>query len=166
MNTKGESSQKPPIMLLHQVAKSQVTTSPHPIVYLSYLILSNPLPQVCVESLANCDCVSPLHRAMKLRKDLLVVVCETFNRMFAYNHDSLVSQALSCGLVKDLLNILNSRLDNIPNASSCKAQVCPDPPFSSHPSPSCLYSLLPSSCFSCSAAPPAPLAPPTPLPRW
>ena len=98
--------------------------------------------QVCVESLANCDCVSPLHRAMKLRKDLLVVVCETFNRqvlqiikhcpvksytslfrMFAYNHDSLVSQALSCGLVKDLLNILNSRLDNIPNASSCKAQV-------------------------------------------
>ena len=123
MNTKGESSQKPPIMLLHQVAKSQVTTSPHPIVYLSYLIISNPLPQVCVESLANCDCVSPLHRAMKLRKDLLVVVCETFNRMFAYNHDSLVSQALSCGLVKDLLNILNSRLDNIPNASSCKAQV-------------------------------------------
>ena len=79
---------------------------------------------MCVESLANCDCVSPLHRAMKLRKDLLVVVCETFNRMFAYNHDSLVSQALSCGLVKDLLNILNSRLDNIPNASSCKAQVC------------------------------------------
>ena len=43
--------------------------------------------------------------------------------MFAFNHDSLVSQALSCGLVKDLLNILNSRLDNIPNASSCKAQV-------------------------------------------
>jgi len=101
MNTNGESSQKPPILLLHQIAKSQV----------------------CVESLANCDCVAPLHRAMRLRKDLLVVVCETFNRMFAYNHDSLVSQALSCGLVKDLLNILNSRLDNIPNASSCKAQV-------------------------------------------
>merc|ERR1712156_1295183 len=101
MNTKGEASQKPPIMLLHQIAKSQV----------------------CVEALANCDCVSPLHRAMKLRKDLLVVVCETFNRMFAFNHDSLVSQALSCGLVKDLLNILNSRLDNIPNASSCKAQL-------------------------------------------
>merc|ERR1719341_2300226 len=101
MNTLGETSQKSPILLLHQICKSQV----------------------CVEALANCDCVSPLHRAMKLRKDLLVVVCETFNRMFAYNHDSLVSQALSCGLVKDLLNILNSRLDNIPNASSCKAQV-------------------------------------------
>ena len=49
--------------------------------------------------------------------------------MFAYNHDSLVSQALSCGLVKDLLNILNSRLDNIPNASSCKAQVSHLTPF-------------------------------------
>jgi len=101
MNTKGEAGQKPAILLLHQIAKSQV----------------------CVESLANCDCVPPLHRAMKLRKDLLVVVCETFNRMFGFNHDSLVSQALSCGLVKDLLNILGSRLDNIPNASACKAQV-------------------------------------------
>lgn len=101
MNTLGEGSQKSPILLLHQICKSQV----------------------CVDSLANCDCVSPLHRAMKLRKDLLVVVCETFNRMFSFNHDSLVSQALSCGLVKDLLNILGSRLDNIPNASACKAQV-------------------------------------------
>ena len=34
---------------------------------------------VCVDSLANCDSVPPLHRAMRLRKDLLVVVCETFN---------------------------------------------------------------------------------------
>ena len=62
-------------------------------------------------------------RAMRLRKDLLVVVCETFNRMFSHNHDSLVSQALNCGLIKDLLNILGSRLDNVPNASACKAQV-------------------------------------------
>ena len=60
---------------------------------------------------------------MRLRKDLLVVVCETFNRMFGHNHDSLVSQALNCGLIKDLLNILGSRLDNVPNASACKAQV-------------------------------------------
>ena len=60
---------------------------------------------------------------MRLRKDMLVVTCETFNRMFNYNHDSLVSQALNSGLVKDLLNILGSRLENIPNASACKAQV-------------------------------------------
>ena len=51
------------------------------------------------------------------------MVCETFNRMFGHNHDSLVSQALNCGLIKDLLNILGSRLDNVPNASACKAQV-------------------------------------------
>jgi len=101
MNMKGESSQKPAILLLHQISKSSV----------------------CVDSLANCDCVAPLHRGMKLRKDLLVLVCETFNRMFSHNHDSLVSQALQCGLVKDLLSILGSRLDNIPNASACKAQV-------------------------------------------
>ena len=75
MNTKGEASQKPPIMLLHQIAKSQVLG----IDFTTHLTLMLTL-QVCVESLANCDCVSPLHRAMKLRKDLLVVVCETFNR--------------------------------------------------------------------------------------
>ena len=51
---------------------------------------------MCVEALANYDCVSPLHRAIKLRKELLVVVYETFNRMFSH---SLVGQALSCGLV-------------------------------------------------------------------
>ena len=32
-----------------------------------------------------------------------------------HNHDSLVSQALNCGLIKDLLNILGSSLDNVPN---------------------------------------------------
>ena len=78
---------------------------------------------VCVDSLANCDSVPPLHRAMRLRKDLLVVVLETFSRMFNHNHDSLVSQALNCGLIKDLLSILGSSLANIPNASACKAQV-------------------------------------------
>ena len=30
--------------------------------------------------MGNCDCIAPLHRAMKLRKDLLVVSCEMFNR--------------------------------------------------------------------------------------
>jgi hypothetical protein len=43
--------------------------------------------------------------------------------MFGFNQDNLVSQAINCGLVKDLLAILSSRLDNIKNASACKAQV-------------------------------------------
>jgi hypothetical protein len=30
--------------------------------------------------MGNCDCVAPLHRAMKLRKDLLATSAETFNR--------------------------------------------------------------------------------------
>ena len=78
---------------------------------------------VCVDSLANMESVPPLHRAMRLKKDMLVVVCETLTRMFNHNHDSLVSQALNCGLIKDLLSILGSSLANIPNASACKAQV-------------------------------------------
>jgi len=39
-----------------------------------------PWSQVCVEAMGNCDCVAPLHRAMKLRKDLLATSAETFNR--------------------------------------------------------------------------------------
>jgi len=101
MSQKGESAQKPGIQFFHQVAKSKV----------------------CVEAMGNCDCIAPLHRAMKLRKDLLVTSCEMFNRIFGYNHDSLVSQSLNSGLVKDLLGILSSRLDNIPNKAACKAQV-------------------------------------------
>ena len=101
INTQAEAGQKPGILVLHVASKSAV----------------------CVDSLANCDSVPPLHRAMRLRKDMLVVVCETFNRMFNHNHDSLVSQALNCGLIKDLLNILGSSLNNVPNASACKAQV-------------------------------------------
>jgi len=101
MAQKGESAQKPGILLFHQIAKCKV----------------------CVEVMANCDSIAPLHRAMKLRKDMLVISCEMFNRIFGYNHDSLVSQSLSSGLVKDLLGILGSRLDNIQNKSACKAQV-------------------------------------------
>jgi len=101
MAQKGELAQKPGILLFHQVAKSNV----------------------CVEAMGNCDCIAPLHRAMKLRKDLLVTSCEMFNRVFGYNIDSLVSQSLNSGLVKDLLSILGSRLDNIPNKAACKAQV-------------------------------------------
>jgi len=101
MGQKGENAQKPGIQFFHQVAKSGV----------------------CVEAMGNCDCIAPLHRAMKLRKDLLVTSCEMFNRIFGYNHDSLVSQSLNSGLVKDLLGILGSRLDNIPNKAACKAQV-------------------------------------------
>ena len=44
---------------------------------------------ILVLQVATSDSVPPLHWAMRLRKDLLVVVCETFNRMF--NHNSLVA---------------------------------------------------------------------------
>jgi len=101
MATIGEAGQKPAILLLHQISKSSV----------------------CVEAMSNCDCVAPLQKAMKLRKDLLSTTCETFNRMFSSNHDSLVSQALSCALIEDFLNILGARLDNIANPSACKAHV-------------------------------------------
>lgn len=101
MTTTGEAGQKPAILLLHQISKSSV----------------------CVEAMSNCDCVAPLQKAMKIRKDLLSMTCETFNRMFSSNHDSLVSQALGCALISDFLKILGARLENIPNPSACKAHV-------------------------------------------
>ena len=67
MAGQGEGGQKAGILLFHQISKSQV----------------------CVEAMGNCDCVAPLHRAMKLRKDLLVTSAETFNRSAGIHQDLL-----------------------------------------------------------------------------
>jgi hypothetical protein len=49
-----------------------------------------PCSQVCVEAMGNCDCVAPLHRAMKLRKDLLATSAETFNRLLSISVPKVV----------------------------------------------------------------------------
>ena len=60
---------------------------------------------------------------MGLRRDLLYSVCETFYSLFETHHDSLVKQALSCGLVKEFLELLDSPLPEVSSPSACKALI-------------------------------------------
>jgi hypothetical protein len=53
-----------------------------------------PWSQVCVEAMGNCDCVAPLHRAMKLRKDLLATSAETFNRSSSISVPKVMSSEI------------------------------------------------------------------------
>ena len=67
--------------------------------------------------------VETAKRAMGLRRDLLYSVCETFYSLFETHHDSLVKQALSCGLVKEFLELLDSPLPEVSSPSACKALI-------------------------------------------
>ena len=60
---------------------------------------------------------------MTLRRDLLYSICETFNCLFEAHHDSLVRQALSCGLINDFLTLLDSPLPEVASPSGCKALI-------------------------------------------
>ncbi len=42
--------------------------------------------------MATCQCVAPLQRAMKLRRDLIEVSASMFNNVFKHHHDSIVKQ--------------------------------------------------------------------------
>ena len=67
--------------------------------------------------------VETVKRAMGLRRDILYSVCETFYSLFETHHDSLVKQALSCGLVKEFLELLDSPLPEVSSPSACKALI-------------------------------------------
>ena len=48
--------------------------------------------QICISSICQTECISPLKHAMQLRKDMIAVACETLNRLFSTNEDRLVKQ--------------------------------------------------------------------------
>jgi len=98
----GGAGQKPGLLVIHQLSRSSA----------------------CAEALAKCDtAVETVKRAMGLRRDLLYSVCETFYSLFETHHDSLVKQALSCGLVKEFLQLLDSPLPEVSSPSACKALI-------------------------------------------
>ncbi|XP_059089728.1 dnaJ homolog subfamily C member 13-like [Tigriopus californicus] len=67
---------------------------------------------VCVENMGTISCIPSLKRAMKLRQDLIPVSCEMFSRIFEKHHENLTKQSLDCGLIPDLLSLLDSPLTN------------------------------------------------------
>ncbi|XP_066599154.1 dnaJ homolog subfamily C member 13 isoform X2 [Prorops nasuta] len=81
------------------------------------------LSEICISSICQTECISPLKYAMQIRKDMIAVACETLNRLFATNEDRLIKQALEADMVPFLLNILEGRLDIPDNPGTTKAQI-------------------------------------------
>ncbi|XP_058807941.1 dnaJ homolog subfamily C member 13 isoform X2 [Phymastichus coffea] len=81
------------------------------------------LSEICISSICQTECISPLKNAMQLRKDMIAVACETLNRLFSTNEDRLIKQALDAEMVPYLLNILEGRLDILENSATTKAQI-------------------------------------------
>ena len=102
MASVGSAGQKPGLLVMHELSRSSA----------------------CTEAAAKCEsAVEPLKRAMNLRKDLLYSACETFNSLFEAHHDSLVKQALDCGLIGEFLTLLDSPLPEVSSPSGCKALI-------------------------------------------
>jgi len=102
MSAVGAAGQKPGLLVINQLSRSSG----------------------CAEAVAKCDtAIESLKRAMSLRRDLLHTVCETFYSLFEAHHDSLVKQALTCGLIQELLSLLDSALPEVSSPSGCKALI-------------------------------------------
>ncbi|XP_043463949.1 dnaJ homolog subfamily C member 13 [Leptopilina heterotoma] len=92
---------KAAILILHQLANSEV----------------------CISSISQTDCISPLKHAMQSRKDMIAIVCETLNRLFLTNEDRLIKQALEADMVPYLLNILEGKTEIFENVATTRAQI-------------------------------------------
>ncbi|KAK7873572.1 hypothetical protein R5R35_009276 [Gryllus longicercus] len=79
--------------------------------------------EVCIQTMANTECISPLKKAMQIRKDMIGVACETLNRLFSANQDQLIKQALEAEMVNYLLGLLEGRLEALENPALTKAQI-------------------------------------------
>lgn len=48
--------------------------------------------QICISSICQTECISPLKHAMQSRRDMIAIACETLNRLFSTNEDRLIKQ--------------------------------------------------------------------------
>ncbi|CAG9859086.1 unnamed protein product [Phyllotreta striolata] len=81
------------------------------------------LSTICVNAIAQSDCMRPLKQAMQARKDMVAVACEALSRLFSSNQDQLIKQALDVEFVQFLLTLLDTRLELVDNPSMTKAQI-------------------------------------------
>jgi len=49
--------------------------------------------QVCIRAMSQADCIGPMKLAMKIRRDMIAVACDSFMKMFQLGDDELVEQA-------------------------------------------------------------------------
>ncbi|XP_011314513.1 dnaJ homolog subfamily C member 13 isoform X2 [Fopius arisanus] len=117
--------QVPSLGHIPRLCRQMATRNSQPPVYKAAILILHQLAtsEICINSICQTDCISPLKLAMQSRKDMIAVACETLNRLFSTNEDRLIKQALEAEMVPYLLNILEGRLDLIDNPATTKAQI-------------------------------------------
>ncbi|XP_063990665.1 dnaJ homolog subfamily C member 13 isoform X3 [Diachasmimorpha longicaudata] len=117
--------QVPSLGHIPRLCRQMATRNSQPPVYKAAILILHQLAtsEICITSICQTDCISPLKLAMQSRKDMIAVACETLNRLFSTNEDRLIKQALEAEMVPYLLNILEGRLDLIDNPATTKAQI-------------------------------------------
>ena len=75
--------------------------------------------------MAQTDCIGQLQAAMRARRDITGLACETFMRMFeaASGEETLVEQALRTQTVEFLVQLLDTRIERQDNQAATKAQI-------------------------------------------
>ncbi|GAB6018577.1 DnaJ sub C member 13 [Chamberlinius hualienensis] len=79
--------------------------------------------RLCVQSMAQCDCIRLMKTVMKTRKDMVGLTCETLYLIFEKEIDDFVQQALEADLIPYLLSLLEGGLECVENPASTKAQI-------------------------------------------
>ncbi|KAK0084129.1 hypothetical protein PV325_007587 [Microctonus aethiopoides] len=117
--------QVPSLGHIPRLCRQMSVRNSQPPVYKAAILILHQLAtsEICINSICQTDCISPLKFAMQSRRDMIAVACETLNRLFATNEDRLIKQALEAEMVPYLLNILEGRLDLIENPATTKAQI-------------------------------------------
>ncbi|XP_015609793.1 dnaJ homolog subfamily C member 13 isoform X2 [Cephus cinctus] len=117
--------QVPSLGHIPRLCRQMATQHSQPPVYKSAILIMHQLAssEICISSICQTECISPLKHAMQSRRDMIAVACETLNRLFSTNEDRLVKQALEAEMVPYLLNLLEGRLDLIDNPGMTKAQI-------------------------------------------
>ncbi|XP_012235865.1 dnaJ homolog subfamily C member 13 isoform X2 [Linepithema humile] len=119
------SDQVPSLGHIPRLCRQMAVQNGQPSVYKTAILILHQLAtsEICISSICQTECISPLKHAMQSRRDMIAIACETLNRLFSTNEDRLVKQALDAEMVPYLLNILEGRLDIVENPATTKAQI-------------------------------------------
>ncbi|XP_014205201.1 dnaJ homolog subfamily C member 13 isoform X1 [Copidosoma floridanum] len=117
--------QVPSLGHIPRLCRQMAMQNNQPLVYKAAILILHQLAtsEICISSICQTECISPLKHAMQSRKDMIAIACETLNRLFSTNEDRLIKQALEAEMVPYLLKILEGRLDIVENPATTKAQI-------------------------------------------
>ncbi|GFN83676.1 Dnaj homolog subfamily c member 13-like, partial [Plakobranchus ocellatus] len=79
--------------------------------------------ELCIRSMASIECVAPIKRAMKIRRDVIGLAAEALAKMFEKGEDELVKQALAAEMIPFLLKLLEGGLEAMEKPAATKAQI-------------------------------------------